>query len=83
MGGYFSYAEQAGHYFRRPHQAPAERAVDSPAAWRGPEMAAHRDWRLVLGAAEVDVVLHARTAYQDHPEPGRRRHLLRLWLSIE
>ena len=29
------------------------------------------------------VVLHARTAYEDHDEPERRRHLLRLWLSIE
>jgi len=28
-------------------------------------------------------ILHARTAYQDHPEPERKRHLLRLWLSIE
>jgi hypothetical protein len=27
-------------------------------------------------------VLHARTGYEDHPDPGRRRHLLRLWLSI-
>ena len=27
-------------------------------------------------------ILHARTAYQDHPEPERKRHLLRLWLSI-
>ena len=26
-------------------------------------------------------ILHARTAYEDHPEPARRRHLLRLWLS--
>lgn len=26
-------------------------------------------------------ILHARTDYQDHPEPERRRHLLRLWLS--
>ena len=25
--------------------------------------------------------LHARTAYEDYPEPERRRHLLRLWLS--
>jgi hypothetical protein len=29
------------------------------------------------------VILHARTAYQDHDEPDRKRHLLRLWLSIE
>lgn len=28
------------------------------------------------------VVLHARTAYEDFPEPERRRHLLRLWLSL-
>ena len=27
------------------------------------------------------VVLHKRTAYVDHPEPERRRHLLRLWLT--
>jgi hypothetical protein len=27
-------------------------------------------------------ILHARTAYEDHPEPERKRHLLRLWLSI-
>jgi hypothetical protein len=26
--------------------------------------------------------LHDRTAFADWPEPGRRRHLLRLWLSI-
>lgn len=26
-------------------------------------------------------ILHARTAYEDYPEPERRRHLLRLWLS--
>lgn len=26
-------------------------------------------------------ILHAREAYEDHAEPGRRRHLLRLWLA--
>jgi hypothetical protein len=26
--------------------------------------------------------LHARTAFEDWPEPERRRHLLRLWISI-
>jgi hypothetical protein len=26
--------------------------------------------------------LHARSAYDDWPEPARRRHLLRLWLSL-
>ena len=29
------------------------------------------------------VVLHARTAYEDHDDPAEKRHLLRLWLSIE
>ena len=26
-------------------------------------------------------ILHSRTAYEDWPEPERRRHLLRLWLA--
>jgi hypothetical protein len=28
------------------------------------------------------VILHGRTAYEDHPEPERRRHLIRLWLDV-
>lgn len=28
-------------------------------------------------------LLHDRTAFVDHPEPDRRRHLLRLWLAPE
>ena len=28
-------------------------------------------------------ILHDRTAYEDWPEPERKRHLLRLWLSPE
>lgn len=27
-------------------------------------------------------VLHSRTAFEDYPEPERRRHILRLWLSV-
>jgi len=26
-------------------------------------------------------ILHSREAYEDHPDPERRRHLLRLWLT--
>ncbi len=89
MGGYFSYAEQAGHYFRRPHEAPAERAVDSPAAWRGPELAARRDWRHELGAAEVAEIERALEAARatgrpagelgaaDFPLPGLAREIAR------
>jgi hypothetical protein len=28
------------------------------------------------------VMYHARTAFEDHPEPDRHRHLLRMWLSV-
>jgi hypothetical protein len=28
------------------------------------------------------VVMHARSAFEDHPEEDRRRHLLRMWLSV-
>ena len=28
------------------------------------------------------VTYHARTQYRDHPEPDRKRHLLRLWLAV-
>ena len=27
-------------------------------------------------------LLHAREAYVDHPEPGRERHLLRMWIAV-
>ncbi len=27
-------------------------------------------------------LLHDRTAFVDHPEPERRRHLLRLWMTL-
>ncbi len=29
------------------------------------------------------VTLHARSEYEDWPEPSRKRHLLRLWLSLD
>jgi len=28
-------------------------------------------------------IAHARTAYQDFADPAARRHLLRLWLSLD
>ncbi len=28
------------------------------------------------------VTYHSRTAFEDHPEPGRYRHLLRMWMSV-
>lgn len=28
------------------------------------------------------ILLHARSAYVDYPEPGRERHLLRMWIAV-
>ena len=28
-------------------------------------------------------IVHARTKYEDDPDPERKRHLLRLWLSLD
>jgi alpha-ketoglutarate-dependent taurine dioxygenase len=28
-------------------------------------------------------VLHSRTAFEDHAEPDRRRHFLRLWMRYK
>jgi alpha-ketoglutarate-dependent taurine dioxygenase len=54
------------------------------------EIAASPDLYLDMDLAPGDIqwlsnhsILHARTAYEDHPEPERKRHLLRLWLSVE
>lgn len=43
------------------------------------------DMELARGDVQLvsnHVVLHARTAYEDWPEPERKRHLLRLWLTL-
>ncbi len=53
MAHYFSYAEQARHYFDRPHDAPAEKPLESPAAWRGSEIAGG-NWRTELTPAQVE-----------------------------
>ncbi len=52
------------------------------------ELAASAQLRLDMVLERGDVqfvhnhtILHARTAFEDHPEPERKRHLLRLWLS--
>ena len=45
----------------------------------------HLDMELKPGDVQLlsnHTQLHARTAFEDHDEPERRRHLLRLWISI-
>jgi len=51
-------------------------------------LASHEDLRLDMTLESGDIqflhnhqTLHARTAYEDYPEPERKRHLLRLWLA--
>ncbi len=46
----------------------------------------HLEMELQAGDIQLisnHTVVHARTGFEDHPEPARRRHLLRLWLSLE
>jgi hypothetical protein len=46
----------------------------------------HLDMELQPGDVQFvcnHFILHSRTSYDDHPQPDRRRHLLRLWLSCE
>jgi hypothetical protein len=54
------------------------------------EIAASPELYLDMDLAPGDIqwlsnhtILHARTAYEDHEDPARRRLLLRLWLSLE
>jgi hypothetical protein len=45
----------------------------------------HVDMELEPGDVQLlsnHTVIHARTGYEDHPEPDRKRHLLRLWITL-
>lgn len=49
-----------------------------------------RELMLFMGFEPGDIqlvsnytILHKRTAFEDHPEPARRRHLLRLWWLMD
>ncbi len=87
VSGYFSYAQQAGHYFDRPHSAPARVALDTPAAWIGPEVERRDDWRAVLDAAQIaeleDALARAKATGKpteamtaaDFPLPGLTREI--------
>jgi hypothetical protein len=79
---YFSYAEQTGHYFARPHEASLREPLATPAAWRGPEVAGSEAWRFTLDdrdVAEIEGALaHAagtgkatrEMSAEDFPLPG-------------
>ena len=69
-----SYAEQAAHYFDRPHEGPRLEPVASPAAWRGAELAGSDAWRVELGPAEREeleaALAHARATGKPTVELG-------------
>jgi hypothetical protein len=80
------YFRSSHDYERAPAFEPAERAVldayDTIAS--RPEL--YLDMELAKGDAQLlsnHTILHARTAYEDHAEPARKRHLLRLWVSLD
>jgi len=64
MDRYFSYGQQSGHYFNRPHERPAPGPVGGAAAWRRSDVADPALWRTALTEAQVDelrrAVEHAR-----------------------
>lgn len=60
MSIYRSFAEQALHYFLRPHESVPDAALEHAAAWRGPEMAAHPErWRVELCGHDIDELARA------------------------
>ena len=53
------------------------------------ELAARPDIRFAMAFEQGDIqilsnhtILHSRSGFEDHPEPGRRRNLLRLWVNV-
>jgi alpha-ketoglutarate-dependent taurine dioxygenase len=48
--------------------------------------AVHLDMDLQVGDIQFCnnyVMLHSRTSFEDHPEIERRRHMIRLWLTMD
>ena len=73
---------------QRHDSAPRLTAAASEALAMLDAMANHPDYNVVMDFQPGDMqfvnnyhVLHARTAFEDHPEPGRKRFLKRLWLE--
>jgi len=80
---YYDSAARHGERFR---PTPMQRA----ALERVQEIANRPELMLTMDFQEGDVqlinnhvMLHAREAYEDYPEPGRERHLLRMWIAVD
>lgn len=79
---YYDSAARFGEQYRpTPLQREALLAVQ--------EIANRPELMLTMDFQEGDIqlinnhtMMHAREAYEDHPEPGRQRHLLRMWIAV-
>lgn len=65
-------------------------AIQLEALEKVQEIANRRELMLSMEFQEGDIqlinnhiLLHAREAYEDYPEPGRERHLLRMWIAVD
>lgn len=79
------YFRSAVGYAGEPLLTPDDRAVLDLYNEVADSAELHLDMDLGPGDVQLvsnHTVLHARTDYEDHPEPDRKRHLLRLWLSL-
>ncbi|MEM8695943.1 MAG: TauD/TfdA family dioxygenase [Pseudomonadota bacterium] len=70
MTAYRSFREQSLHYFIRPHDALPGGSIDSPAAWRGPDIAKQQDeWMVALTEDEIAELGAAHDALQKESVP--------------
>jgi hypothetical protein len=82
VGYYKSAARWGAEYAPTPIQLEALEAVQ--------EIANRPELMLSMDFQEGDIqlinnhtTLHARTAFEDHDEPGMQRHLLRMWIAVD
>ncbi len=78
---YESAARHGAQYGPTPVQREALQAVQEIA--NRPELMLSMDFREGdIQLINNHILLHAREAYEDYPEPGRERHLLRMWIAV-
>ena len=78
---YDSAARHGAQYGPTPIQRDALQAVQEIA--NRPELMLSMDFREGdIQLINNHILLHAREAYEDYPEPGRERHLLRMWIAV-
>ena len=79
---YESAARHGAQYGPTPIQREALQAVQEIA--NRPELMLTMDFREGdIQLINNHILLHAREAYEDYPEPGRERHLLRMWIAVD